>query len=100
MTLTLAPFASRILTETDLESGSTEGISSALMDGFVKWRLRVRSEKPLQLLSLLQSPTGHLANLSSVPPAAVAGDTKTYRVLWFPSAYSRNQGFLRVINHS
>ena len=97
--LTLGPLASRTLTSMDLESGTT-GVSGTIGDGSGKWRLRVRSESPLQVMSLLQSPTGHLANLSTVPQPLVDGDLKTYRVLWFKGGSRSQGGFLRVINHS
>ena len=38
-----------------------------LGDGTGKWRLVVTSEAPLQVMSLLESPTGHLTNLSTAP---------------------------------
>ena len=104
--LTLAPHSSRMLTATDLESGSAPGLSGALGDGTGKWRLRVRSDSALRVMSLLRSPTGHLSNLSSVPPPIVAGDLKAYRVFWFPiptlpiGGQVGNEGFVRVINHS
>ena len=106
VTLTLDPNASRMLSATDLESGSAAGLSGALGDGTGKWRLRVRSDSLLRVMSLLRSPTGHLSNLSSVPPPIVAGDLKAYRVLWFPvptlstGDQVGNEGFVRVINHS
>lgn len=53
------------LTAAELESGEAEAISSgALGDGVGKWRLRVESDGDLAVMSLLLSPTGHLANLS------------------------------------
>ena len=54
-----------------LESGEGEGIESgALGDGHGKWRLRVESDQPLQVMSLLESPTGHLTDLSTAPSEA------------------------------
>ena len=51
----------------DLESGEGDSIvSGALGDGEGKWRLRVESDRPVQVMSLLDSPTGHLTNLSAV----------------------------------
>ena len=101
--LTLEPLASRTLTAAELESGSVGGLSGALGDGAGKWRVRVQADGALRVMSLLQSPTGHLANLSSVPPPTVASSIRAYRVPWFPSdaaAQNSNQGFVRVINHS
>ena len=42
-------------------------IAGALGDGVGKWRLRVESVRPVQMLSLLRSPPGHLTNLSTAP---------------------------------
>ena len=42
--------------------GALEG---KLGDGVGKWRLTVTSDRPIQVLSLLESPTGHLTNLST-----------------------------------
>ena len=51
-----------------LEAGDGEGIESgALGDGVGKWRLRVDSDTPIQVMSLLENPTGHLTNLSTAP---------------------------------
>ena len=58
--------ASRTLTAAQLEAGG-EGIGGALGDGTGKWRLRVTSEQPIVVMSLLSSPTGHLTNLSTAP---------------------------------
>ena len=63
---TLAPEASRTLTAKELESGEAEGLSSALGTGGGKWQLRVTAEQPIEVMSLLSSPTGHLTNLSTV----------------------------------
>ena len=38
-----------------------------LGDGAGKWRLAVASDRPVVVMSLLESPTGHLTNLSAVP---------------------------------
>ncbi|MYE81924.1 MAG: leucine-rich repeat domain-containing protein [Gammaproteobacteria bacterium] len=103
VTLTLEARASRTVTAAELESGSADGLSGALGDGAGKWRLHVRADGPVRVMSLLRSPTGHLSNLSSVPEPTVTGDLTAYRVLWFPSgglAEQGNQGFVRVINHS
>ena len=64
VSLTLAPWAVRTLTSAELESGG-EGLEGALGDGKGKWRLRVTSDRPVRVMSLLESPTGHLANLSA-----------------------------------
>ena len=52
------------LTATQLEEGG-DGLSGRLGDGVGKWRLRVESNRPLSVMSLLESPSGHLTNLST-----------------------------------
>ncbi len=51
-------------TSAQLEAGGG-GLSGGLGDGSGKWRLRVESDAPLSVMSLLESPTGHLANVST-----------------------------------
>ena len=63
VSLTLAAGAARMLSARDLEQGG-DGFSGRLGDGAGKWRLSVSGDRPLQVMSLLQLPTGHLANLS------------------------------------
>ena len=53
----------RTITAQQLESG--EGVEGALGDGTGKWRLAVASDHPVIVMSLLASPTGHLANVST-----------------------------------
>ena len=102
--LSLPARASRTLTARQLESGEGEGLSGALGDGAGKWRLLVRSEQPLRVMSLLSSPTGHLTNLSTAPDNAELGEdgaTTTHDVPLFPSTTDpRRQGFARIVNRS
>ena len=64
--VTLPAGTSRTLSATDLEDGA-EGIRGAFGDGRGKWRVRVSSRVPVLAMSLLESPTGHLTNLSTAP---------------------------------
>ena len=49
----------------DLESGNaSKGLSGGFGDGAGNWRLTVSADQPLQVMSLMQSATGHLTNLS------------------------------------
>ncbi len=66
VTVTVPAGASRSLAAADLEAGA-DGFAGALGDGVGKWRLRVESDQPIVVMSLLSSPTGHLTNLSSAP---------------------------------
>ena len=73
--------ASRTFTSQELESeawAAGSGVSGALGDGDGMWRLVVTSDRRIDVMSLLASPTGHLVNLSTdapggeaVPPPAV-----------------------------
>ena len=82
----------------DLETGA--GLDGALGDGAGKWRLAVTSVRPIVVMSLLLSPTGHLTNLSSVSPGA--DDDGSHQMPLFPSASDPlgRQGFLRIVNRS
>ena len=104
--VTVPARGARTLTARELESGGAE-LTGALGTGAGRWRLLVSAERPIEVMSLLSSPSGHLANLSSVPDNAVpdeVGAITAYTVPLLPAA-SRFvaeglQGFVRVINHS
>ena len=100
---TLAAGASRTLSAKELESGEAQGLSGALGPGKGKWQLLVTAEQPIEVMSLLWSPTGHLTNLSTVPDntgSSEDGVTTTHSVALFPSASDPlgRQGFVRVVN--
>ena len=64
------------LSAAQLESGDGAGIvAGALGDGAGKWRLTVVSDRPIDVMSLLRGPNGHLANLSTAPGAAAGDET-------------------------
>ncbi|MYH14350.1 MAG: hypothetical protein F4149_04150 [Gammaproteobacteria bacterium] len=65
--LTLPANTARTLAAAELEAGG-DGFEGALGDGRGKWRLRVTADRPIRVMSLLESPTGHLANLSARAP--------------------------------
>ena len=90
---------SRTLTARELERGAPD-LEGALGDGRGKWRLRVASDRPVQATSLLESPTGHVANLSaaSAPRTDNRDGTASTLAPLFPSASDPRQGFLRVVN--
>ena len=60
--LALRAGAARMVTAQQLESGS--GLSGRLGDGTGYWQLSISANRPIQVMSLLRSPTGHLINLS------------------------------------
>ena len=90
----------------ELEAGG-EGLEGALGDGAGKWRLFVEAEKVkdglvglrwILAMSLLESPTGHLTNLSSIPRNESLG---VHSVPLFPAkSAAGRQGFVRVVNRS
>ena len=98
--VTMAAGEARMLTTQQLESG--DGVEGALGDGTGKWRLEVTTDAPLQAMSMLETPTGHLTNLSSIPDNATAltGGQTRHRIPLFPAADDANgrQGFARVVN--
>ena len=72
ISLTLPAGGARMLTAQALENGGND-FTGSLGDGTGKWRLSVTSNVPIDVMSLLQSPTGHLANLSSAPAVTAPG---------------------------
>ena len=87
----------RALTLTAEALENTHGLG----DGQGKWRLRARGF-PWFAMSLLESPTGHLVNLSTAPDNAtpLAAGGAMHRLPLFPAAGGARQGFARVINRS
>lgn len=58
--------AARTITAEDLESGAA-GLGGRFGDGAGKWQLYVSAARTIHVMSLLQSPNGHLTNLSTTP---------------------------------
>ena len=54
-------------TAAELESGGADGLQGVLGDGAGKWSLTINADRPVEAMSLLSSPTGHLTNLSTAP---------------------------------
>ena len=84
--------AVRTLTAEQLESGA--GLSGRLGDGVGKWALTVSSDLPFRTMSLMESPTGHLANLSAEPLRGVP--TPLARIVG--AAFSDSAGALPLTN--
>ena len=63
VTTSLAAGEARTLTAYELEAGGS-WLRGRLRDGHGKWRLVVDCEQPIMVMNLLDSPTGHLTNLS------------------------------------
>ena len=70
--LTLGAGMARMVTASQLESGGS-GLSGSLGAGAGKRRLTVSADRPIQVMSLLELPTGHLTNLSRGQAGASAG---------------------------
>lgn len=64
----------RTFSAAQLEAGDT-GLDGALGDGVGKWQLSVEADGPLIVMSLLQSPSGHLTNLSTGPDRGAGPDS-------------------------
>ena len=62
--LTLSSGEARAITAQQLESGAA-GFTGRLGNGTGKWQLSVTADGSILVMSLLQSPTGHLTNLST-----------------------------------
>ena len=61
--LTLPAGAAHLLTAVELEQGAAD-FSGRFGVGSGKWQLFVSADRPIQVMSLLRSPTGELTNLS------------------------------------
>ena len=48
--------------------GGDDGLTGSIGDGTGKWILAVQSDAPIVVMSLLESHTGHLTNLSTIAP--------------------------------
>ena len=66
VSVVLAAEESRTVTAQQLEAGAP-GLSGRLGDGHGRWRLTISASAPIQVLNLLQSADGRLANLSTAP---------------------------------
>ena len=74
VTLTLPPGGAKTLTAQQLEAGDSS-ITGLLGAGTGKWRLRVSSDRPLQMVNIVASAAGYWNNLSTTaaagaPPAS------------------------------
>ena len=64
--LTVADGAAREVTAAELEGlDAAEGLDGTIGGGSGKWQLFVTADRPIQVMSLLESVSGHLTNLSA-----------------------------------
>ena len=97
VTARVPPGAVRSFTAAEFEAGG-DGFDGSLGDGRGKWRLTVESDRRIAVMNLLESPTGHLTNLSTASPHRFDA---VQTVPLFPAADpSGPQGFARVFNRS
>ena len=90
----------RTVSSQQLESGD-DGFDGSFGDGEGKWRLSLAADGPIEVMSLLESPTGHLSNLSAPGLRRVEGGLAVHPVPVFsPATNQVQQGFARIINHS
>lgn len=96
----VAPGESRTVSATQLETSA--GVIGELGDGEGKWRMDLVIEPPLVAMNLLESPSGQLTNLSTVPPVPPDDADAVYSIRYFPAAGDAHgrQGVVRVINRS
>ena len=89
--------AARTLSAPALEDGD-EALEGALGDGAGKWRLQVKSDRPLAVMSLMRSLEGHLTNLSTAPEGT--GPDGAHRLWLLPAASRALWGFVRIVNET
>lgn len=65
--LSLRAHAAEAVTARELESGGA-ALTGRLGDGAAKWRLTVAADEPILVMSLMDTPSGHLSNLSATEP--------------------------------
>ena len=63
-TVTVPAGSALTFTSAELETGS-DRVAGGLGDGEGRWRLRVRSNEPIAVMSLLETPSGLLTNMST-----------------------------------
>ena len=95
--LSLPAGTARTVTARQLERG--EGLSGGLGDGDGKWQLTLESDVAIQVMNLLEAPTGNLANLSSFDISSVLTQGEILLLpLFLPATSPQRQGFARVSN--
>ena len=98
--LTLAAGEAREVSAQALESGG-DGLAGRLGDGTGKWQLFVTADGAIEVMNLLESPTGHLSNLSAPGLRDLSGGKREIELPLFASASDDvRQGFARLLNHS
>ena len=102
--LTIPAGEARTVTAWQLENGDGD-ITGQFSDGDGKWQLTVSATVPVNAMSLLESPTGHLTNLSTLADEDLARTNEASSVthtipLFMSTSNVEQQGFARIINRS
>ena len=90
--LTLPPGQARTINAQDLEAGA-HGLDGSLGVGAGKWQLQVDADARIVVMTLLESRTGHVTNLSA-PTSSLSIP------LFIRADDPSRQGFLRIVNRS
>lgn len=101
--LRLAAGQARSVSASQLERGDRT-LDGALGDGEGKWRLLVTPSHAIDVMNLLETPDGKLANLSTFPVpvswTSVLHGERGFRAPFFASAHGATQrGFVRLSNY-
>jgi hypothetical protein len=75
--MTLLANAARLYSALDLETGHSE-FEGNLGNGTGKWQLIVSADRPIQVMSLMSTPTGHVTNLSTSTSPSTSTTCETY----------------------
>ena len=96
----IAADESVLLAAAELEAGGSH-LLGALGDGEGQWRLAVASDGDLAVMNLVETPDGHLSNLSNAAATAVPARA-AHVVDRFPSSsdLSNARGVVRIVNGS
>ena len=96
----IGAYGSVLLTAAELESGGAD-LLGALGDGGGVWRLDIASDGDLAVMHLVETPNGHLANLSNAEATPVpAGVIHSVAGLPSGAVESGEMGVLRIVNGS
>ena len=98
--LMIPPGEARTLTAQALESGGAE-LTGGLGDGTGKWQLFITADAAIEVMNLLETPTGHLSNLSAPGLRDVSEGRREQELALFMSESNEGRvGFARLLNHS
>ena len=109
---TIGPGRALTISARELESGAGLLDRAGLGNGAGKWRLHVAADRPISVMSLMETPTGHITNLAhstsqsdpSLPEQiAPAGASSGFSLSNWPSyriAYARGQLYVSLLRQN